>query len=335
MPIQVTCESCFYDHTVKSEYAGKKFKCKGCGEPLVVPKAASKARSKPADDDDFLGALEAAASHQGQALPPAPAKRKKSTGKSSGRSDATPSAAMDDSNMKAIVGGIGTILLLVVAVGLKLVNRTDIVERIGSTDVEWTEFEVNDGALIVAMPELPTVVEKPLPEDFLKFENYAADSKNFGCAVSFATLNIPEVEDWQKPLFNIDSIRSELAAAVTQSPLSRILISNEFVDLHGIRTLHFVTEGIDESQGNRPVRSYAYFLLAGTSLYSLAFVEPTEDPQVEERTHFLETLYIADEVIADYDEWQGRQERALADGAPAAVETSPGESPAALSPSVE
>jgi hypothetical protein len=51
MPIEVTCDECFTPHSVKSEFAGKRFKCRECGAALVVPRksavAAGSARSAP------------------------------------------------------------------------------------------------------------------------------------------------------------------------------------------------------------------------------------------------------------------------------------------------
>jgi hypothetical protein len=51
MPIDVTCDECFTPHSVKSEFAGKRFKCRECGAALVVPRksavAAGSARSAP------------------------------------------------------------------------------------------------------------------------------------------------------------------------------------------------------------------------------------------------------------------------------------------------
>jgi dienelactone hydrolase len=54
MAIKVTCDSCFMDFSVKDDFAGKKFKCKECGEVIRVP--ARRARDEKEDDE-----LEAAA----------------------------------------------------------------------------------------------------------------------------------------------------------------------------------------------------------------------------------------------------------------------------------
>lgn len=37
MPIKVTCEACGKTLTAKDDYAGKRTKCPGCGEPLTIP----------------------------------------------------------------------------------------------------------------------------------------------------------------------------------------------------------------------------------------------------------------------------------------------------------
>src|SRR5262249_28044137 len=37
MPVEVTCDQCQAHYTLKDEYAGKKVRCKECGNALVVP----------------------------------------------------------------------------------------------------------------------------------------------------------------------------------------------------------------------------------------------------------------------------------------------------------
>jgi dienelactone hydrolase len=57
MAIKVTCDSCFMDFSIKDELAGKKIKCKECGEVMRV--SARQARAD--DDDDEFGEDAAAA----------------------------------------------------------------------------------------------------------------------------------------------------------------------------------------------------------------------------------------------------------------------------------
>ncbi len=306
MPIQVTCENCFHDHTVKNEFAGRKFKCKGCGEPLQVPKPKAKSRSRRADEDNFLGALDAAASDQGRNLPPAPAARKRSSGKATSPKKTSSGGGLDDTHKKAIVGGLGTILLLVLAVGLKLVNRTDIVDRLIPASVSWQEFELNNGAITVDMPGAPLSKAEPLPEGLVDHQQYYADSKHFGCSVSAGTIDASGVEDWQKRMFRIDVLKGQVLLDLLENPLTRTRISDEFIDFNGIRTLHTVTEGTDAAHDNRKVRGHGYYFLAGPALYALAFVEAADRPQEEERQHFLDSVSFSDEILTAYRDWQGQ-----------------------------
>jgi len=306
MPIQVTCENCFHDHTVKSEYAGRKFKCKGCGEPLQVPNAKSRSRSRKPDDDDFLGALDAAAGDRGRELPPAPAARKRSAGKASSPKKSSSGGGMDDSHKKAIVGGIGTVLLLLLAVGLKLVNRTDIVDRMLPSSVSWQQFQLNDGALTVDMPGTPKAKIEPLPEGIVEQQQFYADAKDFGCSITAGKVDASGIEDWQKRMFRIDVLKGQILIDQMQNPLTRTRISDELIELHGIRTLHTVTEGVDAEHDNRKVRANAYFFMAGPSLYVLVFVEEANRPKEDEHQHFLDSIVISDRVLNEYKEWQGQ-----------------------------
>jgi len=75
MAIAVTCQACGRQYNVKDEAAGKKFKCKDCGEAVSVPEAGGGGGAaddygdayNPYAEDDFGGS----------AAPPAPTRRPK------------------------------------------------------------------------------------------------------------------------------------------------------------------------------------------------------------------------------------------------------------------
>src|SRR5262245_66564646 len=73
--ITFTCDSCRKKFTVKDELAGKKAKCPGCGNPLIVPRAAAsvaaQARDKAAGlEDSKTISSGAAAAAPDRTLPP-------------------------------------------------------------------------------------------------------------------------------------------------------------------------------------------------------------------------------------------------------------------------
>ncbi len=78
MPIAFQCSDCGKSYKVKAELAGKQFKCKGCGEPLRVPRPKrAKRPSQPKrpsldDEDDFLNALSDISEDDYEDLPAAP-----------------------------------------------------------------------------------------------------------------------------------------------------------------------------------------------------------------------------------------------------------------------
>lgn len=62
MAIQVTCHSCGRKFRLKDEVAGRKFKCKECGEVLVAEAAGGQRQKRPADDESSAGGSSAGGS---------------------------------------------------------------------------------------------------------------------------------------------------------------------------------------------------------------------------------------------------------------------------------
>src|SRR2546423_964423 len=63
MPIKVTCDSCDREYNLADDTAGKRLKCKACGEAFTVPGGAAasgvkagrsgvRRRAAPSDDED-------------------------------------------------------------------------------------------------------------------------------------------------------------------------------------------------------------------------------------------------------------------------------------------
>lgn len=53
MPIKVTCDACGQTLTAKDEFAGRRTKCPGCGEPISIPEAVYDAEALSDDDNGY------------------------------------------------------------------------------------------------------------------------------------------------------------------------------------------------------------------------------------------------------------------------------------------
>lgn len=307
MPIEVTCELCFRDHKVKSEFAGKTFKCKGCGEPLTVPKP--KRRSKPTapvEDDDFLGALDGAAKDRGQSLPPKMTSRKpkKTAGSSSAKKTKQPaSSGMDDGNMKAIMGGVGTVLLLLLAVGLKLANKTDILDRLIPAEKGWIQFKLNGNNLSLDLPSTPNLKVNNIPNAVTN-RTYHLEHEKFVVTVGYAQYRISKTSKSERS-FSINEMKTDLLQKLMSEHPGTILEREEKLLIDGIPVYLFVS---NFTLDKKKMRWYRYYLLAGDTFYNIEFIESSEIPQDSDREHIVNSIQFSDNVKFAYHDWQGKFE---------------------------
>ena len=306
MPIEVTCELCFRDHKVKSEFAGKTFKCKGCGEPLTVPKPKRSSKpTAPVEDDDFLGALDGAAKDRGQSLPPKMTSRKpkKTAGSSSAKKTKQPaSSGMDDGNMKAIMGGVGTVFLLLLAVGLKLANKTDILDRLIPAGIEWTQFQLNNGDIGLEVPSIPKLKHTPVP-NAIAYETYVSDAGKFATSVGYAQFDTSQIPELGRSLFTIGMMKSELARELQTEHPGTTMEREETIIVDGIPVMVFVTKSTIK---NINMRLFRYFFLAGDSLYAFEFIERANRPRDSDREYFVNSIRLSEKVKSAYRDWQGK-----------------------------
>ncbi|TWT64117.1 hypothetical protein [Rubinisphaera italica] len=308
MPIEVTCDLCFRDHKVKSEYAGKTFKCKGCGEPLTAPRPKRRPKpTAPVENDDFLGALDKAAGDRGKSLPPKVASRKpkkSSKASSSQKSKQTASSGMNDGNVKAIMGGVGTVLLLLLAVGLKLANKTDILDRLIPAGVEWSHFQIHKGNITLEVPSTPKLKQTPVP-NAIAYGTFVSEARMFATSVAYAQFNTSEIPDNGKSLFTIGMMKSDLARELKAEHPGTTMEREETVMIDGIPVLLLVTNSTIK---NNKMRLFCYFFLAGDTLYGFEFIEKANSPKDSDRDYFVNSIHFSEKVKTAYRDWQGKIE---------------------------
>ncbi|WP_296460658.1 WD40 repeat domain-containing protein [Rubinisphaera sp.] len=303
MPIEVTCELCFRDHKVKSEFAGKTFKCKGCGEPLTVPKPkrSSKATT-PVEDDDFLGALDGAAKDRGKTLPPKVASKPKASSSARKSKPAKASSGSGDGNSKAIMGGVGTVVLLLLAVGLKLANKTDILDRLIPSGVGWSQFELRNGDVTLDMPSTPKVKNTPVP-GAVSYETYVSEGRKFATSVGYAQFDTSQIPELGRSLFTFNMMKGEIVRELLVEHPGTTMERDEVITIDTMPVAMFVTKSAVK---NQQMRLYRYFLLAGDTLYAMEFIEGANRSQDSHREHFVDSIHFSEKVKNSYWEWQGR-----------------------------
>ena len=132
MSIAVQCGSCGKDYTVKDDAAGKKFKCKDCGDVVEVPVAAG------AMADDEFGGLDGDledgdVAGTGRDLPAASGRRRRSGGRN--RVDALGRVSGPALSLMIVAGisiGLRVLGLVLSAVGVALIPQ--MVQQGGAND---------------------------------------------------------------------------------------------------------------------------------------------------------------------------------------------------------
>ena len=193
MPIATSCADCGRSYTIKDELAGKKIKCKDCGAVIAVPvarKSGGTAAPKKAppkkianSDDDFLDALnsdefadEENDDEQDELPRRSVAKRKPKpiAKKKSKASNATGLWAKIGAGIFTGLVVLGFVIRLIKAAGGFGV----------AGGVNWQEFQAPNGRYTVLMPG----AAKSKQQDTPGVSTFLAETRNFACAVTHATL---------------------------------------------------------------------------------------------------------------------------------------------------
>ncbi len=308
MPIEVTCDLCFRDHKVKSEFAGKTFKCKGCGEPLTAPKLKRRPQATvPVEKASFNEPIKKTTNKLQKSPPPKVATRKpKNSASSASAKKSKPSASsgIDDGNMKAIMGGVGTVLLLLMAVGLKLANKTDILDRLIPSGVGWTHFELRNGDVTLDMPSTPKPKIEHVPEA-IAHETFVAEARQFATSAAYVQFDTSQIPELGRSIFTIGQMKTDLIREFRNVHPGTTLEREETVMVDGVPVLVVVTIS---NIKNVNMRIFRYCFLAGDTLYGFEFAEQTNRTQDSQREHFVNSVRFSEKVKTAYRDWQGKFE---------------------------
>ena len=114
MPIAFKC-ACGKAYKVPDEAAGRKLKCKECGEPLQVPKKAAKKKPQAAGDPNDIFSMDLGLEEDATPSGLPPRRKKSSDGgkKKKGKKNSAP----PPSPKTGLYIGIGVLAVLVIGVG--------------------------------------------------------------------------------------------------------------------------------------------------------------------------------------------------------------------------
>ncbi len=222
MPIAFKCSDCGKSYKVKTELAGKQFKCKECGEPLRVPRPKRPKRpsqpkpSSPDDDDDFMNALSEVSEDDYETLPTAPTaprSRKKPSSKKKKRKTQKAASVRQSWFYRAIMGFLAaffvirTVMFLLGMTGShrQRANHNQSTAPTTATAPAtipgesgmmpaarvsgWQEFTSPDKIYTVQMPDRPT--ESSQLRGSVIETHYRAKNNNIAVDVSHARYPVP------------------------------------------------------------------------------------------------------------------------------------------------
>lgn len=282
MAISTACESCGRDYKVKEELAGKRFKCKDCGEVVTVPvgrtgaKAASSLKSSTTqkkvedDDEDFLSALNSAAKDMGEAVDDEDeefeAAKPKARSKAKAKSARRKSNEGSGSAMWAKVGSALFAILVALGAIARLVNG------VGGFGVSWREFSAPDGSYSVQMPGKPEFKTKI--ESGMNLSIYVASTRNFACGVSQGRLplmlaNVPA---------EVFYANFQQGAALTGQKIDSMIDAT--IGGQPAKEIRYTKAGI---------RSVSRILISSGMLYEVQFMSQSE-PAANEVARFFDSF---------------------------------------------
>ncbi len=291
MSIKVTCDECFFDYTVKDQFAGKRIKCKECGAAIRIPATRQFEEDDVFDDDLYVE----------QKLPPKrPAKAlKKKRGTSRKKRPAREKYSGGGVPAAGIAGGAGTLLIIVLVV----IVKTGLLQNLVLSRVSWKSYTTPDGNLTVSVSG--KVKEKKMPGDpnIVKQRIDMTENRLFGCAVTSVELQ-ESISDpiTKKPLSPTAMKIYLLPEMLLAIPGSRQLETSD-ASFSGIPALRVKIE-VTLPNGKKAINNMA-LLSVDKYLYSVEFVTPKGKPQEKHMKTFFDSVKLSETLVQKYNELNG------------------------------
>lgn len=182
MPLKATCSSCGKTFGVPDRFAGKRFKCKNCGEPVKAPEL--EADDDLFDDMDFGGGETVQ-----EDLPPKSQK--------SGKSKKSKKSKKGGGSRIAVIAGasVAGFFALMVAVGV-IVKLAPLLASM-ATPLSWQEYTTPDGVVTLQMPGAVKTVKVGMAAPGA--QSLGVETRRFACVVVIEPIpaqvrDIPEAE---------------------------------------------------------------------------------------------------------------------------------------------
>lgn len=268
MPINVICDNCFEEFQVSSKFAGKKIRCKLCHEPTVVSQTSNTYESL-------------------QPLPEKSVSRKKKPTKRKKKRQQT--SKKSTNYLRLVVISLG--LLVGVPVAL-IVLIPPITNLLFPNDIQWTEVQINQGAVTLKMLN-PPKVKHPNNPNGISVSLYQSKTRKMSCdagSLSFSNLAGSVLKVRQ----------NDLESAKKYGAISNNikLESEEMFDLHEVQAIRYIGK-LDTSSGME-FREEAILFCAGNNIYYINFMEPYRLPQKSIRQEITNSIVLSEKTKFEY-----------------------------------
>ncbi len=184
MPLKATCSSCGKTFGVPDKFAGKRFKCKNCGEPVRAPELET--------DDDLFDDMDFGGGESVQdELPP----KSQKSGKSK-KSKKSKKGGGGGSRIAVIAGAaVAGFFALLVAVGV-IVKIAPLLASM-ATPLSWQEYTTPDGVVTLQMPGTVKTVKVGMAAPGA--QSLGVETRRFACVVVIEPIpaqvrDIPEAD---------------------------------------------------------------------------------------------------------------------------------------------
>ncbi len=281
MSINVTCDECFFDYTVKDQFAGKRIKCKECGAAIRIP-----AVDQFEEDDDFL-----------EDRPPRrekPQKQHKAIVKSRKKKPARKPYS-SGLGTPAIAGGIGTFLLIAFFV----VVKTGLLQNLIPSGVKWVEYTSPDGNVTALLPGKATEKKMPLDAEAMVSQRIdIAGNRYFGAGITSIQMREEIVHPVSGTPLSPTGIKLYLLPeSISAFPGSRVIETRESV-ISGIPALIAKVEM--PLPGGEIVINEMAMVTVGEYLYSAEFIIQKGKNRDDDKKKFFDSVKFNNAIIQKY-----------------------------------
>lgn len=272
MAINVTCTGCQKGYSVPDQHAGKRFKCKQCGQPIQVPAAASED-----DDDDFLKDLSEAttASRRSAPLPSLPPLPSQSARPQASANRKKAKSSSGSGNGPSVGKVIGIVFACFVGLGgLGIVVRVAATSSLSKDVAKWHSVPFDRG-MTVKMPGKPKPKTIQTPDGPIQAKIFGRLSLAWMASTESWGLGADEVLEFDRD--GAELARLEIANEILSRPQVQVATPVGAVEQINGHWAFRINANVKVERNKGTL--YGYFVLLPTKVVHLEYVDATGTDQ--------------------------------------------------------